>query len=227
MADAVYSLVERFRRLDACGVSDAVDQLANEGVAAGAVATGVPQASGSGLIAGRAVTMRVGPGSPPPGPPRHLGTRAIEAAGPDDIIVVEQSSGIDAGCWGGLLSTGARMRGIAGVVADGPVRDIDEAQELNFPIFTHKLTARTARGRVVELEQGAPVTLFGHHVEPGDYIVADRSAVVIVAQAHAEAVCAKAEAICAREASMARAIMAGTPIGKVMGGDYEHMLEKN
>ncbi|MFO1401588.1 MAG: hypothetical protein U1F30_10340 [Steroidobacteraceae bacterium] len=40
---------------------------------------------------------------------------------------------------------------MAGVVADGPVRDIDEARALGFPVFTRALTARTARGRVVEL----------------------------------------------------------------------------
>ena len=49
------------------------------------------------------------------------------------MIVVEQRSGVEAGSWGGLLSLGAKVRGVAGVVADGPVRDIDEAIGFDFP----------------------------------------------------------------------------------------------
>ena len=40
------------------------------------------------------------------GPPRHLGTSAIELAQPGDVIVVEQRTGRDAGCWGGILTLG-------------------------------------------------------------------------------------------------------------------------
>ena len=50
------------------------------------------------------------------GAPRHLGTTAIELAGPADIIVVEQHANREAGSWGGLLSLGASVRGVAGVI---------------------------------------------------------------------------------------------------------------
>ena len=112
--------VARLARIDCCALSDALDRLKLSGQA-----TGFPQRSGEGRIAGRVVTVRLGTGEPPPGPPRHLGTTAIEAAQPGDIIVVEQRSGVEAGCWGGLLTVGAMQRGVAGVIADGPVRDID------------------------------------------------------------------------------------------------------
>ena len=99
--------VKRLRRLDACAVSDALDKLGLPGAV-----TGIAQRSGEGRVAGRAVTMKVGPGQPPPGPPKHLGCTAIERAGSDDVIVVEQRSGVEAGCWGGLLTLGAKMRGV-------------------------------------------------------------------------------------------------------------------
>lgn len=212
-------LVRRLRRLDSCAVSDALDRLK-----LGVVVTGVPQRSGRGRVAGRAVTMKVGIGEPPAGPPRHLGTTAIEAAGPDSIIVVEQRSGLEAGCWGGLLTLGAKVRGVAGVVADGPVRDIDEALEYGFPVFTRAVTARTARGRVVELGTNVQVVFEGARVDPGDYVLADQSAIIFIAAANIHAVLDTAEEIVAKEAAMARAILAGTPIGAVMGGNYEHML---
>jgi 4-hydroxy-4-methyl-2-oxoglutarate aldolase len=212
--------VQRLRRLDACAVSDSLDKLGIKGAV-----TGLPQRSGKGRIAGIAVTMKVGPGQPPAGPPRHLGCTAIDQAGPDHIIVVEQRSGVEAGCWGGLLTLGAQVKGVAGVVADGPLRDVDEAIEFGFPVFSRSLTCFTARGRVVELGTQVPVSIGDVAVNPGDYVLADRSAVILIAAADIERVLDAAEAIVAREAAMAKAILAGTPIGQVMGGAYEHMLE--
>jgi regulator of RNase E activity RraA len=212
--------VQRLRRLDACAVSDALDMLGLPGVV-----TGLPQRSGRGRIAGQAVTMKVGPGTPPPGPPRHLGCSAIEAAGPDDVIVVEQRSGIEAGCWGGLLTLGAKVRGVAGVIADGPLRDVDEAVAYEFPVFSRSLTSLTARGRVVELGTQVPVQVGSAEVAPGDYVLADQSGVIFIAERDIERVLDTAETIVAREAAMAKAIAAGTPIGQVMGGSYEHMLK--
>lgn len=188
------------------------------------VVTGVPQRSGSRAIAGAILTMKLGLGEPPPGPPRHLGTTAIELGGPDHVIVVEQRTGVDAGCWGGLLSLGASVRNIAGVIADGPVRDIDEARALRFPVFSPSLTARTARGRVVEKATNGPVTVWGVEVAAGDYVIADRSAVIFIRAVCIDAVLGVAESIAAREAAMAKSILAGTPISQVMGGHYEHLL---
>jgi 4-hydroxy-4-methyl-2-oxoglutarate aldolase len=213
-------LVQRLRRLDTCAVSDALDKLKLPGAV-----TGLPQRSGPGRIAGRAVTMKVGPGEPPPGPPKHLGCTAIESSGPDEVIVVEQRSGIEAGCWGGLLTLGAKQRGVAGVVADGPLRDVDEAIAYEFPVFSRSLTSFTARGRVVELGTQVPVAIGSVAVRPGDYVLADRSAVIFIAAADIERVLEAAETIVAKEAAMAKTILAGTPIGEVMGGNYEHMLK--
>lgn len=213
--------VRRLRALDCCAVSDALDRLGLAGVV-----THLTRRSGGCRIAGRAVTVKLGTGDPPPGPPRHLGTAAIGLAGPDDVIVIEQRTGVDAGCWGGLLTLGAIERGVAGVVADGPVRDIDEAREHCFPIFTNKTTSFTARGRVVEMATNAPVEIGDVAVTPGDYVIADDSAVIFVRPETIDAVLHAAEAIAAREAAMAKAIRAGVPIADVMGGDYEKMLQE-
>jgi regulator of RNase E activity RraA len=213
--------LQRLGQLDCCAVSDALDKLE----LAGAV-TGLPLRSGGGRIVGQAITLKLGTGAPRSGPPVHLGCTAIEAGGPGHIIVIEQRSGVEAGCWGGLLSLGARERGIAGVVADGPVRDIDEAIGIGFTIFSRSLTSFTARGRVVEKGTNVPVQIGAVTVHPGDYVLADRSAVIFIAQADIDRVLAAAELIVAREAAMAKAILAGTPISQVMGGNYEHMLKR-
>jgi 4-hydroxy-4-methyl-2-oxoglutarate aldolase len=110
-------LVARLRKLDCCAVSDALDQLKLGGVVTGLLGQGSGPASGTGRIAGRVITVKLGLGPPQAGPPKHLGATAIESGGPDDVIVIEQRSGMEAGSWGGLLSLGAKVKGIAGIVA--------------------------------------------------------------------------------------------------------------
>lgn len=215
-------LVVRLNRLDVCAVSDALDKL---GIT-GQVVSGLEQRATTRRIAGRVMTYRLLPvGSVvPDGPVRHLGTTAIELAEPGDVIVVEQKTGIDAGCWGGILTLGAKVKGITGVVADGPVRDIDEARTYDFPVYCRSLTARTARARVVEAEVNTPVTIGEVTVNPGDLVIADASGVAFVPAARAAEVLDAAEMIAGREAAMAKALLAGQPITEVMGADYEHML---
>ncbi len=217
-------MTARLGRLDACAVSDALDKLGLAGCVTGLLPLSVPR-----KIAGRVHTVKlVAKEAAPPasGPPRHLGTAAIEAAQPGEIIVVEQRSGIDAGSWGGILSNGAKLRGLAGVIADGPVRDIDEARALDFPIYGRGPTARTARNRVVEIGTDVPVTIGEVGVEPGDYVIADGSAVVFISAAEIARVLDAAEAIARREALMTRALQDGRPITEVMGADYEQMLRQ-
>jgi 4-hydroxy-4-methyl-2-oxoglutarate aldolase len=217
--------VRRLQRLDCCAVSDAMDKLGIER----RVASGLQQQASRRRIAGRAVTVKLVPaGEAPPAPsggaPRHLGTTAIETATAGDVIVVEQRTGIDAGSWGGILTLGAKVKGVAGVVADGPVRDIDEARDYDFPIFCRAFTARTARGRVAEAATNVPVSIGDVAVQPGDYVIADGSGVAFVPAADIGRVLDAAEAIAGREAAMAKDLLSGRPITEVMGATYEHML---
>jgi 4-hydroxy-4-methyl-2-oxoglutarate aldolase len=216
--------VTRLSRLDSCAVSDALDKLGLQGAV-----TGIRRFSSDKRIAGRVLTVKLDRAEgrdPSLQPPRHLCTAAIEAASPGDIIVVEQHTGLDAASWGGNLSIGAQVRGVAGVIVDGPVRDIDDSRKMDFPVFARDHTAKTARGRIVEVATGEPIDVGGVTVSPGDYAVADGSAAVFVAQAEIEKVLAAAEAIVAREDAIAQALREGKPISQVMGANYEHMLKK-
>ena len=147
-------------------------------------------------------------------------------AEPGDDIVVEQRTGIVAGSWGGILSTGAKLRGVAGVISDGLVRDVDEARGLGFPIFARGVTALTARGRVAELETGGAVQIGDVAVRMGDHVIADGSAVVFIDAGHIARILDVAEQIAAREAAMSKMLMQGMPITRVMGADYEEMLKR-
>ncbi len=213
-------LLARLARLDSCAVSDALDKLGLTGSV-----TGIPRLTTTRRIAGRVHTVRMDKDDGSPST-RHLGTTAIEAAGPGDVIVMEQRTGLDAACWGGNLSFGAKQREIAGVIVEGPARDIDEARDYDFPVFARSATARTARGRIRESATDVPITVGDITVRPGDFVVADGSAVVFIAQADITRVLDTAEAIAARERAMVAALKDGTPISEVMGRTYETMLEK-
>jgi 4-hydroxy-4-methyl-2-oxoglutarate aldolase len=214
-------LVPRLMRLDSCAVSDALDKLGLKGAV-----TGLVPLTSTRRIAGKILTIKLGVGAPPAGVPRHIGTTAIEASQPGDIIVVEQRSGLNAAAWGGILSRGATLRGVAGTIAEGPVRDVDEAREVDYPVFGRGATTVTARGRIVELANNQPIIVGDVHVNAGDYAIADSSGVVFIAAAEAARVVAAAEDIAAREAAMAKALQAGEPITKVMGANYENMLRR-
>ena len=211
----------RLARLDACAVSDALDKLG----LAGAV-TGLQRLSSTRRISGRVLTVKMEKDDGRPAASRHLATTAIEMAQPGNVIVMEQRTGIDAACWGGNLSLGAKLREVAGVIVDGPARDIDEAREYDFPIFARNATSRTARGRIVETGTNVPITVGEVTVTPGDFVVADGSAVVFIPGAEIERVLEAAEAIAARERAMVAALRQGTPISEVMGRNYETMLKK-
>ena len=219
-----WTSVERLGRLDSCAVSDSLDRLGLTGTV-----TGLSSLSAPRKISGRVISVRLvkaGDAAVSGTTAPHLGARAIEMAHAGDVIVIEQRTGIVAGSWGGILSMAAKLRDVAGVVADGLIRDVDEARELKFPIYARGSTALTARGRVVELETGGTVQIGDITVHNGDYVIADGTAVVFVAAAHISSVLNAAEQIAAREAAMNKALMEGIPVTSVMGANYEEMLKR-
>lgn len=216
------AIVDRLKQLDTPAVSDALDRLELPGRV-----THLRRLTTEQRIAGQILTVKLGTGKALSGPPRHLCTAAVETANPGDILVIEQRSGIEAAGWGGILSNGAKVRGIAGVICDGPVRDVDESRDLEFPVFAENPIPTTARGRIVEEAFNEPVTIGEATVTPGDYVLADGSGICFLSQDRAAEILDVAEMVAKREALMTEAVLAGEPISKVMGADYEDMLRKD
>jgi 4-hydroxy-4-methyl-2-oxoglutarate aldolase len=205
--------------LDACAVSDALDSLELGGV--------LPELRPlwpCPPLCGRVITVQLVDAEAAPARKVHLGAAAITIAEPGEVVVVDNRGRTDCGAWGGLLSQAAVMRGVAGVVLNGACRDIDQAQQLGFPVFGLAGTPRTARGRVVEESTGAELSIGDVRVATGDLLVADASGVVVVAAARADEVVARARELGAREAAMAERLRAGDSVADVLGARYEQML---
>lgn len=214
------ALLARLAALDSCACSDAMDRLGLAGVAHGLRSLTVAR-----RVTGRVITVALGPaGSATAGGGRHLGTAAIEAAQPGDVIVVAAGGRVDAAGWGGVLSLAATMRGVRGVIVDGACRDVDDAATLGLPVYALAAVPATARGRQAEIGWNTPVQVAGIAVVPGDLVVADGSGVVFVPAGRAADVIAAAEQIAAKEAAMARRLRAGEPASAVLSADYEQLL---
>lgn len=132
-----------------------------------------PFAGGKRLL-GSAVTAWCEPADY--GPVHH----AIGAARPGDVIVVAAGERTDAAMIGALLSGSARLKGIAGVVVDGSVRDVGTiAAWPDFPVFSRGYTARGPssmdRGSVNEA-----IIVGGVRVAPYDLILGDDDGLVVI-----------------------------------------------
>jgi 4-hydroxy-4-methyl-2-oxoglutarate aldolase len=213
------TLAARLARLDTCGVSDALDRLGLDGAV-----LGLRPMWACPRIAGQVITVRLHRADPGEQPARHLGTAAIEAGGPGQVIVVEHHDREDAAGWGGILSLAARLKGIEGVIVDGTCRDVDDSRDVGFPVYARAATPMTARGRVSEASTGEPIRVGDLPVHRGDFVIADWSGVVFIQAARVEEVIATAESLAAREAAMAEAVRAGRSVMEVMGAGYESML---
>ena len=214
-------IIERLAKLDTCAVSDALDSLGLKGAT-----WGVRPQWQCPRIVGRAVTMKIKPAGLQQ-PTQHLGTAPIEAAKPGDIIVIDNGGKLEFSCWGGLLALSAKLRGLSGVVIDGASRDIDEARDLEFPVYARGAVPMTARGRVMQDSYNQEIQFAGVQCHPGDIVIADGSGVVIIAKEKEQEVVAAAEAIYQTEQEMADGIRKGSSGLEMLEKlGYEQMLKK-
>lgn len=144
--------------------------------------------------------------------------RALYAAQPGDVLVVHTSGRFDHGYWGEIMSTAAKVRGLAGLVIDGCVRDGRLLEEIGFPVFARGLCIRGtdkdfgARGWI-----NAPVLFDDVVVAAGDLIVGDGDGVVCVARERVQAVLQNAGKREAAEADILRRLEAGDATLDVYG----------
>lgn len=204
------ALLAQFEALDTAAVSDALDGC---GLAPGQ--GGLRPMWDSPRVAGFAVTAELEPLS---GEHRgaHILTEAVERAGGHDVLVVANGGRVDVSSWGGILSVGATVRSVRGVITDGGCRDVEQARTLGFPVFARGQVPVTARGRLRQKSTGEPIRVGDVTVHPGDVVLADAGGVVVVPRARAAEVLQAAQRIADREARIEAEVRAGVPLPKAM-----------
>ncbi len=161
-------------------------------------------------IAGPAVTAFCWPGD------NLMMHRALYLAQPGDVLVIVSRSELSGAQWGDLATRYARQKGLAGVVVQGCVRDIDQVRELGFPVWATHIwpihPEKSGHGSV-----NAPVVCEGVEVRPGDLVVADGDGVVVVPRADADRVITAAEARMRKEDQAAEAVKGGAAVWDLSG----------
>jgi 4-hydroxy-4-methyl-2-oxoglutarate aldolase len=135
------------------------------------------RAVGRSRVSGPALTVSTLPGN------NLLIHRALAQARPGDVLVVALTASTDAcheyGYWGDILTTAAMEKGIAGLVIDGCVRDIEAIQSMGFPVFCRG-TAIRGTTKAPEGEVGGTVRIGHVAIARGDLVVGDADGVVVV-----------------------------------------------
>ena len=212
-------LLEGFRKLSTTNVSDALDKLGLRGAV-----IGILPMFPCPKIVGFAVTVKITAAGLTRSK-QHLGIEAIENAKPDNIIVIDNGGRKDVSCWGEILSVGAKMKGIAGVVIDGAFRDLDAIKTMGFPVYARGVVPVTARGRVMQEAFNILIQCGGVQVRPGDLVIGDDNGVVIVPREKAEEVLKVALELYERENAIIEEIRKGLSIVEVdKKFRYEAML---
>jgi 4-hydroxy-4-methyl-2-oxoglutarate aldolase len=141
---------------------------------------------------------------------------AIDQAKEGDVLVIDAGGTQRATPWGSMSATAAKLRGIAGCVTNGAVRDIDELIDIGFPVFAAGISVRGN----VKLHPGwigIPVSVGGMTVHPGDIVIGDNDGVVVVAAEQAQKVYDRAVEQQAKENKIMQRIRSGEPLGRIFG----------
>lgn len=161
-------------------------------------------------LAGLAYTIRILPGE------TTAVLRAIEEAPEGSVLVIDTCGDGESAVWGGTSSLASKVRGLAGCVTNGLVRDIDEIIDIGLPVYAAGITVtgtlKNHPGWV-----GIPVTVGGQVINPGDILVGDADGVVVVSKTMAHAALEGGMKQRAKEEARDARIKAGEPLTLVLG----------
>jgi regulator of RNase E activity RraA len=194
-------LIAGYKATYPASVSDAVELVTGK---SGTMWHDMKLVTGKPMV-GRAVTSLAKPAAPEAATPA-LSTKhsveMIDEAKPGEVGVIVMEGTLDIAAMGNLMGTTASVRGMAGMVLDGAIRDIWDIRRMGLTVYARSSTPATAVGHYATVAKNVPVECAGVAVRPGDIIVADEDGVVVVPQERAEEVLKKAKEIDDRERGM-------------------------
>jgi 3-hexulose-6-phosphate synthase/6-phospho-3-hexuloisomerase len=139
---------------------------------------------------------------------------AIDVARPGDVLVIRNEGRTDVAPWGELATHSARNRGVAAVVIDGAVRDVDDIREMGFPVFATATVPNAGEPKGLG-EINSEIACCGQEVRPGDWIVADESGVVVIPRERAYEIARRAMEVRKTEERLREEIRRGRTLSEV------------
>ena len=144
--------------------------------------------------------------------PDHPQRRAVEDIPAEHVLVMDCHQDASAASAGSILATRLQIRGCAGIVTDGGLRDAEEIGRLDMPSFCAKPSAPTNLTRHQALEMNVPIGCGGVAVFPNDIVVGDFDGVVIIPAYLADEIAAEAKGMEQYEAWVVAQVEAGRSI---------------
>ncbi|WP_324649986.1 fumarylacetoacetate hydrolase family protein [Georgenia sp. H159] len=120
--------------------------------------------------------------------------QAVESVTEGDVIVMEARGDSTAGTLGDILALRAQVRGAAGIITDGAVRDAVPVAELGLPVYSSGKHPAVLGRRHVPWETDVTISCGGATVQPGDVVVADDDGAIVIPPALVREVLEAAEA---------------------------------
>jgi regulator of RNase E activity RraA len=124
--------------------------------------------------------------------PDHPQRKAIESVPPGHVLVLDCRGERRVASGGQILTTRLKVRGGAGLVSDGPVRDSSDIAKMDFPVYCAGGSAPLNLLYHHAIDLNVPIGCGGVAVYPGDVIVGDDEGVVVIPQELANEVAADA-----------------------------------
>lgn len=114
------------------------------------------------------------------GDPQYPPRKAIEEVPAGQVLVIDCRGDATAGAAGDILVMRLRKRGVAGLITDGAMRDVDGVAAIGLPIFCAGAAAPASLGRHFGADVQRPIACGGVAVFPGDVMVGDGDGVVVI-----------------------------------------------
>jgi regulator of RNase E activity RraA/2-keto-4-pentenoate hydratase/2-oxohepta-3-ene-1,7-dioic acid hydratase in catechol pathway len=159
--------------------------------------------------------------------------RAVEQIRRNEVLVIEARGDATAGTVGDILALRAQVRGAAGIVTDGAIRDSATLRELDLPVYYAATHPAVLGRRHVPWETNTTIACAGVTVQPGDIVAGDADGVIVVPRHLAAEVAMEAaeqerqERFIAEQVSKGESIDGLYPIGKKWQAAYQAWLAGN
>lgn len=203
---------ELFTALAQASTANVSDVLGSMGVMQPAIRSMVP----GGKCLGRAFTVKAYPGS------ILTVHKALFEAEPGDVIVVDGEGDSRAGALiGEIMALECQTKGLAGIVIDGAVRDVNGLVEQGFPVFARAVTPRVGTNRRLGQTQ-VPVSCGGIVVHPGNLVFGDDNGVVVIPRDHEDSLAAALDTLLVKEENLMKGIQEGRYLAETLG--FEDMF---
>ncbi|WP_234816254.1 RraA family protein [Mycolicibacterium agri] len=142
---------------------------------------------------------------------KKLFYRAIEGGGEGYVLVLASNGYTEASLGGGTKLARAEKHRLAGILADGRLRDFAELKQYDLAVYCRGETTRWGGDTVTPYEANRPVVIDGVGIYPGDYIFADASGAAVIPADDVRAVLHTANQIVAADASFVVSIKSESP----------------